>query len=108
MWVGQLPETQRLTEQPWLGLSALGLFLSPPRRLPEHLLANLIRVGWRLRAGPGLRRRGQAGQVLRQDQQHFPDPAGRLSYRELARRRWPTSRCAVESGCQSGQCRGRD
>jgi hypothetical protein len=50
-------------------------------------------------------RRGQAGQVIRREQNYFAQHAGRLSYQKLARRGWPIGSGAVESGCRSRQCR---
>lgn len=55
------------------------------------------------------RRRGQAGKVIRREQNYFADQAGRMSYQKVARRGWPIGSGAVESACRSrqGRCKNR-
>jgi hypothetical protein len=49
--------------------------------------------------------RGEAGEVVRREQQYFRSHAMRLSYAVLARRGWPIGSGAVESVCRQRQCR---
>ena len=51
------------------------------------------------------RRRGEAGKVIRREQNYFAEQAGRMNYQKLARRGWPIASGAVEAGCRSRQCR---
>jgi hypothetical protein len=51
------------------------------------------------------RRRGQAGKVIRREQNYFVGHARRMNYQTLARRGWPIGSGAVESGCRTRQCR---
>lgn len=51
------------------------------------------------------RRRGEAGKVIRREQNYFAGQAGRMSYQKLARRGWPIGSGAVESACRARQCR---
>lgn len=51
------------------------------------------------------RRRGQAGKLVRQEQNYFAIQAGRMNYRAVADRGWPIGSGAVESACRSRQCR---
>jgi len=51
------------------------------------------------------RQRGEAGKVIRREQNYFADQAGRMSYQKLARRGWPIGSGAVESACRARQCR---
>jgi hypothetical protein len=50
-------------------------------------------------------RRGEAGKVIRREQNYFAGQAGRMNYQKLARRGWPIASGAVESGCRGRQCR---
>ena len=51
------------------------------------------------------RGRGQAGQVVRREQNYFAGHAHRMNYQTLTRRGWPIGSGAVESGCRTRQCR---
>jgi hypothetical protein len=51
------------------------------------------------------KRPGEAGQVIRREQNYFKTHAGRMSYQEIARRGWPIGSGAVESACRQRQCR---
>jgi hypothetical protein len=51
------------------------------------------------------RRRGEAGKVIRREQNYFAGHAERMNYQELAQRGWPIASGAVESGCRARQCR---
>jgi hypothetical protein len=51
------------------------------------------------------RPRGEAGEVLRRNQQYFATHAGRMNYGTVARRGWPIGSGAVESACRSRQTR---
>lgn len=51
------------------------------------------------------RRRGEAGKVIRREQNYFAGHAGRMNYQALAQRGWPIGSGAVESGCRGRQCR---
>lgn len=51
------------------------------------------------------RRRGEAGNIIRREQNYFAGHAGRMNYQKLARRGWPIGSGAVESGCRTRQCR---
>ena len=51
------------------------------------------------------RRRRQAGKVVRQEQNYFAAPAGRLNDPAVADRGWPIGSGAVESACRARQCR---
>lgn len=49
--------------------------------------------------------RGEAGQVVRRNQNYFALHAGRMNYQQVARRGWPIGSGAVESACRSRQTR---
>jgi len=49
--------------------------------------------------------RGEAGAVVRREQQYFAAHAARMNYQELADRGWPIGSGAVESACRQRQCR---
>ena len=51
------------------------------------------------------RRRGQAGEVIRQQQNYFAGQAQRMNYQPIAKRGWPIGSGAVESACRQRQCR---
>jgi len=51
------------------------------------------------------RSRGEAGQVIRREQNYFSGHAGRMNYRAVAARGWPIGSGTVESGCRTRQCR---
>ena len=51
------------------------------------------------------RPRGEAGEVVRRNQNYFATHAGRLNYQGVARRGWPIGSGAVESACRSRQMR---
>ena len=51
------------------------------------------------------RPRGEAGEVVRRNQNYFATHAGRINYQGLARRGWPIGSGAVESACRSRQMR---
>jgi len=51
------------------------------------------------------RRRGEAGKIIRREQNYFAGHAGRMNHQAVARRGWPIGSGAVESGCRSRQCR---
>jgi hypothetical protein len=51
------------------------------------------------------RRRGEAGKVIRREQNYFAEHAGRMNYQALAKRGWPIGSGAVESACRTRQCR---
>jgi hypothetical protein len=55
--------------------------------------------------GAWARPRGEAGQIVRRNQNYFATHAGRLNYVEVARRGWPIGSGAVESACRSRQTR---
>ena len=55
--------------------------------------------------GTWQRPRGAAGEVVRRNQNYFATHAGRMNYREVARRGWPIGSGAVESACRSRQTR---
>jgi len=50
-------------------------------------------------------RRGEAGKVIRREQNYFATHAGRMNYQTLAKRGWPIGSGAVESACRQKQCR---
>jgi hypothetical protein len=50
-------------------------------------------------------RRGEAGQVIRREQNYFKTHAGRMHYQAVANRGWPIGSGAVESACRQKQCR---
>jgi hypothetical protein len=51
------------------------------------------------------RRRGEAGKVIREQQNYFAEQAGRMNYQSVARRGWPIGSGPVEAGCRTRQCR---
>jgi hypothetical protein len=50
-------------------------------------------------------RAGEAGETIRREQNYFATHAGRMNYREIARKGWPIGSGAVESACRQKQCR---
>ena len=50
-------------------------------------------------------RRGAAGKIIAREQHYFVRHAGRMNYRDVARRGWPIGSGAVESACRQKQCR---
>ena len=50
-------------------------------------------------------RGGEAGKVIRREQNYFRDHARRMNYQTLADRGWPIGSGAVESACRQRQCR---
>jgi hypothetical protein len=50
-------------------------------------------------------RAGEAGKTIRREQNYFATHAGRMNYREIARKGWPIGSGAVESACRQKQCR---
>ena len=48
---------------------------------------------------------GQAGAVVRREQNYFTTHAGRMNYQSLHRRGWPIGSGPVESTCRQRQCR---
>ena len=48
---------------------------------------------------------GPAGESVRQPQNYFTGHAGRMNYKEIADRGWPSGSGAVESACRQSQCR---
>jgi hypothetical protein len=51
------------------------------------------------------RRGGEAGKVIRREQDYFNDHARRMNYQTSAERGWPIGSGAVESACRQRQCR---
>lgn len=51
------------------------------------------------------KRCGQAGKLIRREQNYFKTHACRMNYQELAKRGWPIGSGAVESACRQKQCR---
>jgi len=49
--------------------------------------------------------RGEAGQIVRREQNYFASHAGRMNYRAMADRGWPIGSGPVESTCRQDQCR---
>ena len=49
--------------------------------------------------------RGQAGEVVRREQNYFATQAARMSYLKIHRRGWPIGSGPVESACRQRQCR---
>ena len=49
--------------------------------------------------------RGEAGAVVRREQNYFTTHAGRMDYATVAARDWPIGSGAVESACRQRQCR---
>ena len=59
-----------------------------------------------LREMAGLRPpRGEAGAVVRREQNYFAGHAPRMHYHSIAQRGWPIGSGAVESACRQRQCR---
>ena len=50
-------------------------------------------------------RSGEAGKVIRREQNYFQTHAGRMNYQTAAKRGWPIGSGAVESACRQKQCR---
>ncbi|HEX7568912.1 MAG TPA: hypothetical protein VF492_00265 [Verrucomicrobiae bacterium] len=50
-------------------------------------------------------RSGEAGKVIRREQNYFKTHAGRMNYQTVAKRGWPIGSGAVESACRQKQCR---
>jgi hypothetical protein len=48
---------------------------------------------------------GEAGEILRREQNYFASHAGRMNYHQLHRRGWPIGSGPVESACRQKQCR---
>jgi hypothetical protein len=51
------------------------------------------------------KQRGEAGEVIRREQNYFATHAGRMNYQQIAKRGWPIGSGAVESACRQKQCR---
>jgi hypothetical protein len=51
------------------------------------------------------RRRGDAGKVIRREQNYFHTHAARMHYQQIAQRGWPIGSGAVESACRQKQTR---
>lgn len=51
------------------------------------------------------KRGGEAGKVIRREQNYFKTHAGRMNYQAVAKRGWPIGSGAVESACRQKQCR---
>jgi hypothetical protein len=49
--------------------------------------------------------RGEAGEVVKREQNYFATHAGRVSYQRIHRRGWPIGSGPVESACRQRQCR---
>ena len=49
--------------------------------------------------------RGEAGKVVKREQNYFATHAGRLNYQKIQRRGWPIGSGPVESACRQRQCR---
>jgi len=49
--------------------------------------------------------RGQAGPIVRREQNYFATHADRMNYREIQKRGWPIGSGSVESACRQRQCR---
>ena len=48
---------------------------------------------------------GEAGDIVRREQNYFASHAGRMNYQSLHRRGWPIGSGPVESACRQRQCR---
>ena len=48
---------------------------------------------------------GDAGEIIRREQNYFASHAGRMNYQNWARRGWPIGSGSVESACRQKQCR---
>lgn len=48
---------------------------------------------------------GEAGEIIRREQNYFASQAGRMNYQVWARRGWPIGSGPVESACRQKQCR---
>lgn len=48
---------------------------------------------------------GDAGEIIRREQNYFANQAGRMNYQLWARRGWPIASGPVESACRQKQCR---
>ena len=48
---------------------------------------------------------GEAGDIVRREQNYFASHAGRMKYQRLQRRGWPIGSGTVESACRQRQCR---
>jgi hypothetical protein len=48
---------------------------------------------------------GEAGEIIRREQNYFASQSGRMNYQRLARRGWPIGSGPVESACRQKQCR---
>ena len=51
------------------------------------------------------RRRGQAQEVVRREQNYFATQSVRMNYETVAKKGWPIGSGAVESACRTRQCR---
>ena len=51
--------------------------------------------------------RGEAGKIVRREQNYFASHAGRMAYATIAERGWPIGSGAVESACRQKQCRDK-
>ena len=49
--------------------------------------------------------RGEAGKIVRREQNYFASQSGRMAYERVAERGWPIGSGAVESACRQKQCR---
>jgi hypothetical protein len=48
---------------------------------------------------------GEAGEIIRREQNYFASQAGRMNYQKLHQRGWPIASGPVESACRQKQCR---
>lgn len=48
---------------------------------------------------------GEAGKVVKREQEYFASHAARLNYQQIHRRGWPIGSGSVESACRQRQCR---
>lgn len=80
---------------------ALSRWVKPLRhKLRRGQEQKALRQIARLRRQPG-----EAGEIIRREQNYFQSHAGRMHYQQVARRGWPIGSGAVESACRQKQTR---
>lgn len=81
--------------------SAVTGWVEPRRQQLRHGKQKQLLVELATLAPPG----GEAGEVVRREQQYFAGHAQRMNYQSWSRRGWPIGSGPVESACRQRQCR---
>ena len=81
--------------------AAIGAWVEPRRHQLRHGKEKQV-----LKEIAGLKAPvGQAGEIIRREQNYFKSQAGRMNYQRWSSRGWPIASGPVESACRQKQCR---